>query len=114
MAAEPFTVGSDGQVDPVRTTLDRPIFEHALSWAEFAQDPNRYAAQIFIGNGNFTETGITASLPPMKDKKREGYDNPYVQIEYAAAFKAGVSVFRTTDVEGGRTVANSCCPKCRR
>jgi trehalose/maltose hydrolase-like predicted phosphorylase len=109
-AAEPFAIGSGGQVDPVKTTFERPIFEHSVSWSEFAKDPNRYTAQIFMGNGNFTETGITASLPPTKEKQRAGYDNPYVQIEYAAAFKAGVSVFRTTDVEGGRTVANSCCP----
>lgn len=108
--AEPFVIGADGRVDAIATTFARPIFEHTVSWAQIEQDPNRYAAQFFIGNGNFCDTGITFSAPPMKDKKREGYASVYDQIEYAATFKAGVSVFRTTDVEGGRTVANSCCP----
>jgi trehalose/maltose hydrolase-like predicted phosphorylase len=107
---EPFVVGPNGTVDAVATTYARPIFEHTVSWAEIRKDPNRYAAQFFIGNGNFCDTGITFGAPPMKDKKREGYANAYDQIEYAATFKAGVSVFRTTDVEGGRTVANSCSP----
>lgn len=107
---DPFVIDQQGEVDAVGTTFARPIFEHRISWAEIEKDPNRYAAQFFIGNGNFCETGITFSAPPMKDRAREGYANAYDQIEYTATFKAGVSVFRTTDVEGGRTVANSCCP----
>ncbi|MBN2194562.1 MAG: glycoside hydrolase family 65 protein [Polyangiaceae bacterium] len=107
---EPFVVGADGAVDAIATTFARPVFEHTVSWAEIGKDPNRYGAQFFIGNGNFCDTGITFSAPPMKERNREGYANVYDQIEYAATFKAGVSVFRTTDVEGGRTVANSCCP----
>ncbi len=102
---DPFA-GGDGRA----ATFKRPVFEHTLSWDEFEKDPNRYCAQFFIGNGNYCETGITASAPPMKDHAREGYDDVYVQVEYPATFKAGVSVFRTTDVQGGRTVANSCCP----
>jgi trehalose/maltose hydrolase-like predicted phosphorylase len=108
--SDPFATNAAGEVDAVATTFARPIFQHSVSWNEFAKDPNRYAAQFFIGNGNYCETGITASAAPMKDHSRPGYDDVYVQIEYAATFKAGVSVFRTTDVEGGRTVANSCCP----
>ena len=106
----PFVTTADGDVDAVATTFSRPVFEHSLSWEQFVTDPNRYAAQLFIGNGNFCETGVTASAPPLKDHSRPGYDDVYVQVEYAATFKAGVSVFRTSDVEGGRTVANSCCP----
>ena len=91
--SDPFATNATGEVDPIATTFARPVFEHSVSWNEFALDPNRYAAQFFIGNGNYCETGITASAPPMKDHSRPGYDNVYVQVEYAATFKAGVSVY---------------------
>lgn len=104
-----WELGPDGAVDPVRSTWERPVFGHSVSWEEFGKDPNRYCAQFFSGNGNFCETGITASCPPLKDHKRDGYADVYTEIEYPATFKAGVSVFRTTAVED-RTVANSCCP----